>query len=453
MMIGLVSMIGNFISMVAGRVVSSHIVKKTLPEPIRHAPISDNEKKLMQLHRELSNRKQDVELKRQELVLQAKISKANLDLMQKHHVENVELKLKEIQADYDKYNWQGILSRNETVEILTQGKQENRFLILLSPPDVSPNCPLTFQHDLGKTLRGKVKEFVETYYPPQSDFPVQFFGKFFKSSIFDTEAVQLENLLSVVPTAVIFSDLTNKELLLHIHVWGVMGGKMSLSSSFEWKAEFKKLLAAGKDEEDALDEIETAIVQTHKLLSGFLTDVYFLQVNPLHEPQLFLIDRAVYPAELTGQLLGQLRQLQQEKRAEYEKLLLEKNSAANLKYERIDSSYKTSTKKYSQPIEVSENLWYGKPEGLALLRSIDTDLKYKFQNYQMSRDVGTEKISFSFIRNGDNWQIELPHNFPNSLPRFKVNSRGFYNVIWRPDSKLIDVIQNCFDLYEKNGLD
>lgn len=135
-----------------------------------------------------------------------------------------------------------------------------------------------------------------------------------------------------------------------------------------------------------------------------------------------------------------------------------------LKYERIDDSYKTSKNwnvaqttldsqvlKHSQPIEVSESLWYGKPDGLALLRNIDTDLKYKFQNYQMSRDVGTEKISFAFIKNGDNWQIELPHDFPNSTPRFKVNGKGFYDVIWMPDSKLIDVIQNCFDLYEKKG--
>jgi len=322
-MIHLFSMLGSFISSIAGRVVSSQIVRN-LPAPIKQAPISNHEKELVQLRKELANRKQDAELKKRELELQAKISMDNLRLMQKHHIENVDLKLKEIQANYDVQHWAGILSREETIDILKQGQQENRFLILLSPPDVSPSCPLTFQHDLGKTLRGKVKEFVETYYPRNSAFPVQFFGKFFKSSIFDTEAVQLENLLSPVPTAVIFSDLTNKELLLHIHVWGMMGGKLSLSSSFEWKAEYKKLLAEGKDEEEALDEIQTAMVQMHKLLSGFLTDLYFLQANPLHKPQLFLIDKSIYPVELTKQLLEQLKQLQQSKLKEYEQLLLEK---------------------------------------------------------------------------------------------------------------------------------
>lgn len=322
-MIHLVSMLGSFISSIAGKVISSQIMRN-LPTLIKQAPMSNHEKELVQLRKELANRKQDTELKQRELELQAKISVDNLRLMQKHHVENIELKLKEIQANYDVQHWAGILSREETIDILKQGQQENRFLILLSPPDVSPSCPLTFQHDLGKTLRGKVKEFVETYYPRNSAFPVQFFGKFFKSSIFDTEAVQLENLLSPVPTAVIFSDLTNKELLLHIHVWGMMGGKLSLSSSFEWKAEYKKLLAEGKDDEEALDEIQTAMVQTHKLLSGFLTDLYFLQANPLHEPQLFLIDKSIYPAELTKQLLEQLKQLQQSKLKEYEQLLLEK---------------------------------------------------------------------------------------------------------------------------------
>jgi hypothetical protein len=321
-MIDLFVMTGSFISAVAGRVVSSQIVKKALPKPIKEARISKNEKELIQLLKDPSKRKLDAEFKKRELELRAKISADNLRLMQKHQTENIELKLKEIQANYDEQHWAGILSREETIKILKQGQQENHFLILLSPPDVSPSCPLTFQYDLGKTLRSKVKEFVETYYPPHSNFPVQFFGKFFKSSIFDTEAVQLENLLSVVPTAVIFSDLTNKELLLHIHVWGVQGGKMSLSSGFAWKASFKKLLEEGMNEEDALDVIEDAMVQTHKLLCGFLTDLYFLQVNPLHQPQLFLIDKSLYPIELTEKLL---RRLQQERRVEYGNLLLEKD--------------------------------------------------------------------------------------------------------------------------------
>jgi hypothetical protein len=322
-MIGLFSMVVSFVSSFAERAMTD-IMQQALPDVLKDAPLSDNERELSQLRRELDNHQQDVELKKRELELRAKISADNLRLMQQHHVENIDLKLKEIQANYDAQHWLGILSRDETIEVLKQGQQKNRFLILLSPPDVSPSCPLTFQHDLGKTLRSKVKEFVEIYYPHNSDFPVQFFGKFFKSTIFDTEAAQLESLLSPIPTAVIFSDLTNKELLLHVHVWGMMGGKISLSSSFEWKSEYKKLLAAGNDEEDALDEIQDAIVQTHKLLSGFLTDLYFLQMNPFYEPQLFKMDKAVYPAELMAQLLGQLGQLKQQRRAEYDQLLLEK---------------------------------------------------------------------------------------------------------------------------------
>lgn len=322
-MVGLFSMVISFVSSFAERAMTD-IMQQALPDVLKEAPLSDNERELSHLRSELESRQQDVELKKRELELRAKISADNLRLMQQHHVENIDLKLKEIQANYDTQHWQGILSRDETIEVLKQGQQKNRFLILLSPPDVSPSCPLTLQHDLGKTLRSKVKEFVEIYYPHNSDFPVQFFGKFFKSTIFDTEAAQLESLLSPIPTAVIFSDLTNKELLLHVHVWGTLGGKISLSSSFEWKSEYKKLLAAGNDEEDALDEIQDAIVQTHKLLSGFLTDLYFLQMNPFYEPQLFKMDKAVYPAELTAQLLGQLQQLQQQRRAEYDQLLLNK---------------------------------------------------------------------------------------------------------------------------------
>jgi hypothetical protein len=102
----------------------------------------------------------------------------------------------------------------------------------------------------------------------------------------------------------------------------------------------------------------------------------------------------------------------------------------------------------TRPIEVSEGLWYSKPEGLTLLREIDAELNRRFQNGQMSRDKFTEKICFTFQKSGDDWQIELPHDFPNSSPRFKVNDKGFYGDNWTSESKLIEVIQQYSDKKE-----
>jgi hypothetical protein len=142
-MIGLFSMVVSFVSSFAERAMTD-IMQQALPDVLKDAPLSDNERELSQLRSEMERRQQDVELKKRELELRAKISADNLRLMQQHHVENIDLKLKEIQANYDAQHWQGILSRDETIEVLKQGQQKNRFLILLSPPDVSPSCPLTF---------------------------------------------------------------------------------------------------------------------------------------------------------------------------------------------------------------------------------------------------------------------------------------------------------------------
>jgi hypothetical protein len=116
----------------------------------------------------------------------------------------------------------------------------------------------------------------------------------------------------------------------------------------------------------------------------------------------------------------------------------------------VRTTLDTQTLEPARPIEVSEGLWYAKPEGQALLKEIDADMKQRFPDCQMSRDAVTKKVCVSFKRNGDTWQIELPDNFPDTSPNFSVNGRKpIRSKNWTSDSKLIEMVQKCLDLHSK----
>lgn len=100
--------------------------------------------------------------------------------------------------------------------------------------------------------------------------------------------------------------------------------------------------------------------------------------------------------------------------------------------------------KNSKSIEISKVLWYAKPEGLALLREIDTELKQQFSNCQMYR-TPSEQIYFTFKEGQDMWKIELPDDFPYSSPSFRVNERQVNTESeWTPHSKLLEVFLKCY---------
>jgi hypothetical protein len=136
-------------------------------------------------------REQEQLILSEEIAERRELGRLYLEFERQKEANQIKLKLNEIQANWDRENWSGILSREEMQSILLEGAQRHRLLMLASPPDVSPDCPVTFLNNLQKDVRGELKEFLENNYPPDSDCPVEFYGKFFKASVFDTEVKQL----------------------------------------------------------------------------------------------------------------------------------------------------------------------------------------------------------------------------------------------------------------------
>ncbi|HBW57466.1 MAG TPA: hypothetical protein DEF27_06530, partial [Oscillatoriales bacterium UBA8482] len=184
-----------------------------------------------QIERTLELRERELEILEKERAERLQLSYLHLQLVQENKAKDIDLKLQEIQATWDRENWSGVLSREEMREILVRGRQKHHLLILVSPPDIE-GCP-EFDATFHKTVRSELKEFIGKYYPLDSELcPVEFYGKFFKSSVFDTEVkLQLERDLSPIPTVVIYSDVTTEKIYFHIHFWGCEG---SLPETFTW---------------------------------------------------------------------------------------------------------------------------------------------------------------------------------------------------------------------------
>ena len=308
---------GHVASSVLSRVASRALTDRLKPgkaKPSTALTLAQQRYLGVQAQAQAGREERGLELRERGLELQAcglELQKLHLALLHQHQQQNIALALEKIQADYDLAHWSGLLSRNETVQLLTRAQAKPRLLLILSEPDVSPNCPDTFRHDFPREARAEVKQFVEHHYPLGSElYPVEFFGKLFKFSVFDTEVKQLESLLAGVPAVVLYSDFTDEKLYLHLYAWG---WDKPLSETVDWNWEESKdaLLADGLSEKQALREIRKAITALYQLFAALLADLYYLSVNPLHEPRSLHLDGGLADAALAP-YLDRLREVQQQ---------------------------------------------------------------------------------------------------------------------------------------------
>ncbi|MBD1884102.1 serine/threonine protein kinase [Microcoleus vaginatus] len=229
-----------------------------------------------------------LELQEQEQQDRLKLAALQRDLMRDLQAKDIQVKLAEIQTIWDKDTWFSKLNREETKQILLQ--QQHRLLILLSPPKISKRCPETFCEDLPIEMRS-VGDFLRQHYPQQDVLrPVKFYSDYFTESIGDIDVERLQRILFPVPTTILYSDISDYAVTFRVGFWGFLNNQeVSLFSTkvFDWEEAKDALLASGVSEKKALRIIRQLIVAIHKLLAGFLADLYYLNIDPSYEPLLF----------------------------------------------------------------------------------------------------------------------------------------------------------------------
>ncbi|WP_228049960.1 serine/threonine protein kinase [Tychonema sp. LEGE 06208] len=295
-----------------------------------------------------------LELQEQEQRDRLKLAALQRDLMRELQAKDIQIKLAEIQTIWDKDTWFSKLNREETKQILLQ--QQHRLLILLSPPKISKRCPETFCEDLPIEMRS-VGDFLRQHYPQQDVLrPVKFYSDYFTESIGDIDVERLQRILSPVPTTILYSDISDYAVTFRVGFWGFINNQeVSLFSTkvFDWEEAKDALLASGVSEKKALRMIRQLIVAIHKLLAGFLADLYYLNIDPCYEPQLFNLRDELAEDGLAEEWVKPyfdiLQDIQQRQGEQYEQEL--KKLMEQVEAERQSQASAKPEAKRQQPIE------------------------------------------------------------------------------------------------------
>ncbi len=106
----------------------------------------------------------------------------------------------------------------------------------------------------------------------------------------------------------------------------------------------------------------------------------------------------------------------------------------------------------TEPIEVSDQLWYSSQQGQAILKEIFDKIQRKFQQCEMSR-TNEQRIYLTFecsCKQGqvDRWRVDFPEDFPQFSPTLKVNQETPFSVKdWSGSFHHFEQIEDCINRY------
>jgi WD40 repeat protein len=247
------------------------------------------------------------------------------DSLREYQAKQIKLKLTEIQSSWDLENWNGVLSRQETEDLLKE--QTGSLLVLLSPPEISLDAPSSLRNNLQIELED-LEAFLVRYYPDRDkQHTVKFYSDYFKRPIGNINVEQLQKILTPVPTVIVDMDVTDYTYTVKVHFWGVKNNECQFYASnvWNWENETKDLISQGANEKEALRMIRKTIVNSNKFLLAYLADLYYLNLDPYYQIKFTKISTELVRSGLDGEWLkpytNKLQEIQQKEQQVYEQEL------------------------------------------------------------------------------------------------------------------------------------
>jgi hypothetical protein len=226
----------------------------------------------------------------QALQAQQQFSQQLLILLGEWQVSLKQNQLNEIRSAWDRDNWFSKLDRQETIDIL--GQRKHQLLILAAPPEISKSCPASFRDNLVTDIRSGTSSFLNKNYSPNSDLcPTLFYADYFKQSISALDVKRLQGVLGSVPTAIIYSEVTDYQVNFHVGFWSPRSQNIAQFDlpTWNWEQSYNILKRKWTNDKTAYRQIREAVVLIHQLLAAFIADWYYLSINSFYEPR-FLVD-------------------------------------------------------------------------------------------------------------------------------------------------------------------
>lgn len=272
-------------------------------------------------------------LKSQQLQEQQELSQLRRNLIRELQANEITLKLEEISQTWHQNQWFAQFNYTETEQILQQAQHYHRLLILVAPPQISQECPISFQHHFPLQISNQVNSFLSQYYPISSNVcPVEFYGDYFPKTIEDSDVQRLQTVLTPIPTSVLYSTISDYNVNFYVSFWGVNRSSVAVFSLPEWNWEQTKktLETAGYSKQEAHGTIGQIMVTIHQLLAAFVADWYYLNIDSNYQPQLLALESKF---ERSGQSWGQpyiqaLQQIQQAQMPAYQRQMQQLGEAA-----------------------------------------------------------------------------------------------------------------------------
>ncbi|PZU91583.1 MAG: hypothetical protein DCE90_19535 [Pseudanabaena sp.] len=205
-------------------------------------------------------------------------------------------KIEHLQAHLEHGDIPPKFSRNISERIINNYKK-HRLLILTAPSKISNSCSAELRENLEIELVEDLKVFFTENYPFDSDiYPVEFYSDYFYAPITNEDIYQLQSFFNHIPTLILFSSISDYKAYFHLYFWLPYSQyvlKYTLPT-WHWEESCEILISNNNTEKKATRIIRQIIISSLELLSAFISDWYYLQLNADYSPKMFQQHSSVF---------------------------------------------------------------------------------------------------------------------------------------------------------------
>lgn len=179
------------------------------------------------------------------------------------------------------------LNQQRSTEILSRLFAQGNYglLFVAAPPSMTDGARANvFPEDLvNNRITNVLGSFIKEHYSENSSAPVLFSSNFLKTPIVDLDSHDLyDGYLGHIPTIIIYSDITQEHINIHVASW-LQGSRRAAIYDFP-ELSIREISEQIKNEENQPSVKCEVFLEIYKVITSFLIDWYYLNVNLLHDP-------------------------------------------------------------------------------------------------------------------------------------------------------------------------
>ncbi|WP_434686252.1 WD40 repeat domain-containing protein [Pseudanabaena minima] len=256
-------------------------------------------------------------------------SKTILDLLSEWQFIRITKQIDDLKSPWESSYISANFSRKILDHILIDNAKKHRLLVLTAPFKISPNCVASLREDLEIELAEDLRMlFLSNNYPLDSEeCPIEFYSDHFYNTINNDDIHQLQTILTNIPTLILHSSISDYKAYFHLIFW-LPYSQFVVTYTLPvmpWEEACEILKASAKEERLALRIIRQIIISIQEFLAAFISDWYYLHLNPYYSPRLLqsinILTTQYFDADLLAPYIDILNRVQKQQQLINENLL------------------------------------------------------------------------------------------------------------------------------------